>query len=93
MTGLPEYNHPAFFAAEAKLQMQGHFVVNPARNKVDHNGKTDEQIWQAYMRISVTQVAHVNAVFMLAGWEKSKGARLEYDIAKALGLEIWEQWD
>lgn len=32
MTGLPEYNYPAFHAAAAELRAQGWRVVNPAEN-------------------------------------------------------------
>lgn len=38
MRGIPEFNFPAFFAAEAKLRAQGHEVFNPARRDNEHHG-------------------------------------------------------
>ena len=29
------------------------------------------------------------AIYMMAGWESSKGAKAEYALAKALGLDIY----
>lgn len=38
MRGIPEFNFPAFFAAEDKLKAQGHVVFNPARRDNEHHG-------------------------------------------------------
>jgi hypothetical protein len=38
MRGIPEFNFPAFFAAEAKLVAAGHTVFNPARRDNEVHG-------------------------------------------------------
>lgn len=39
MTGIPEFNFPAFNAAAAALRKQGHYVFNPAERDIErHNG-------------------------------------------------------
>lgn len=39
MQGIPEFNFPAFFAAEAKLKAEGFNVFNPARKDTErHHG-------------------------------------------------------
>jgi hypothetical protein len=38
MRGYPEFNFPAFFAAETMLQEQGHTVFNPARRDNEDHG-------------------------------------------------------
>lgn len=38
MRGIPEFNFPAFFAAEDYLKEQGHEVFNPARRDNDRHG-------------------------------------------------------
>lgn len=83
MTGLPEFNYPAFHKAAAMLRAAGHDVINPAENPPPACGT-----WQGWMRMSVAQVAGVDGVVMLPGWECSRGARLEHDIATQLKLQV-----
>lgn len=84
MSGLPDNNRPAFHAEAARLRAQGHYVVNPAEIDLDE-GAT----WSDYMRADlVAMLSECNTLVMLQGWEQSKGANLEWLIAKALGFEI-----
>lgn len=79
MTGLPQFNRPAFFAAEAYLQGQGARVMNPA---VLPDGWTHD----AYMRIAIPMLMECEAVAFLPGWQQSRGARQEFTRAHAFGL-------
>ena len=83
MTGLPEFNKPAFYAAEAQLQAAGFEVVNPARN-----GLPDTAEWHQHMRADIKMLMDCDGVAMLDGWWMSKGARLEKNIADRLGMEV-----
>ena len=83
MTGLPDLNYPAFYAAEEALTAAGHAVLNPARN-----GTIVGNAWQQYMRLSIAQVLQAEAVALLPGWVNSRGALLERRIATALGLLV-----
>ncbi len=83
MTGRPQFNYPAFHQAAALLRAAGYIVVNPAENPAPACGS-----WLGYMRMSVAQVASVDCLVMLPGWPFSKGARIEYLIAKLLGLGV-----
>lgn len=83
MTGLPEFNYPAFHSAAAALRAQGHHVENPAENPMPPCGS-----WQGYMRMSLAQVAKCDAVYMLPGWRRSRGARIEHGLALDLELEV-----
>lgn len=83
MTGLPDYNYPAFHAAAAKLRALGHTVLNPAENPAPPCGT-----WQAYMRQAITQLVQCQSIVLLPGWADSKGAGLEFDIAMRLGLAM-----
>lgn len=38
MSNLPEFNFPAFHAAAAKLEAEGHTVFNPAQADIDRSG-------------------------------------------------------
>lgn len=83
MTGLPEFNFPAFHAAAAALRARGFEVENPAENPAPPCGS-----WLAYMRMAVVQVAKVDGLILLPGWEQSRGARVEFALATGLGLEV-----
>jgi len=82
MTGIEEHNVPAFNAAASYLQDIGAEVKNPADNE------DPSLTWQDYMRMSLVMISESDAMYMLRGWEKSKGATLEHTIAQALGLTI-----
>ena len=83
MTGRPQFNYPAFHQAATLLRVAGHIVINPAENPAPACGS-----WLGYMRMSVAQVASVDCLVMLPGWPLSKGARIEYLLAKLLGLGV-----
>ena len=84
MTGLPDFNRPAFHAAAATLRAQGHVVINPA--EVDLG---PDATWVDYMRVHLAEIARrVTQVFVLPGWESSRGAQLEVHVARALGLPV-----
>lgn len=44
--------------------------------------------WEQYMRNDLTELMTCDAIFMLDGWELSKGARLEHHNAEQLGMII-----
>jgi hypothetical protein len=84
MTGLPELNFPAFAAEAARLRAEGHDVVSPAElnEGLEHEG------WTACMRRDLGQLVTCDAVQLLAGWERSRGARLEWLVAERCGLAV-----
>lgn len=44
--------------------------------------------WKDYMHIDLAMIKICDAIYMLHGWEESKGARIEHCFAQILGLEI-----
>lgn len=97
MSNIPGLNFPAFHALAAELRAAGHDVVNPAEINVDADklvasgNVTGEQIsahWQLCMRADITQLVTCDAIIMLPGWLKSRGASLEHHIARILGLLV-----
>lgn len=86
MTGISEWNFPAFHAAAAKLRAIGHDVTNPAEND---DGDTSMS-WDYYMRQDIAHIMSVEGVAVLPGWQGSRGARLELLLASSLRLPIFE---
>ncbi|MEG9248036.1 DUF4406 domain-containing protein [Arthrobacter sp. Soc17.1.1.1] len=81
MTGLPDFNYPAFHAAEKQLQDAGYRTLNPARNP-------EQSSWQGYMRAGLGQLLEADAIALLPGWERSPGANIEKQLAFDLGLGV-----
>lgn len=81
MTGLPEFNYPAFNAEAERLRGLGYHVENPAEN--EHPA---DQTWAGYMRAALRQMLTCDAVAVLDGWAASKGAKLELDVAESVGI-------
>lgn len=90
MSGLPEYNRPAFYEAAAHLEDLGHAAINPANIRLPKG--TDS--WQDYMRATTRLLTHCHGVALLPGWEKSTGAQIERRWAEAVGLVVLplDQW-
>lgn len=85
MSGHPDLNFPAFHAVAATLRSFGHHVVNPA--EINANTGAD---WLTCMRADIKQLVDCNAICMLPGWEHSRGATLEREIAFGLGMAVYQ---
>lgn len=83
MTGLPDFNYPAFDKAGRDLQERGYAVLNPARVF-----DVEPASWKGYMVRALADVASSDGLALLPGWENSKGARLEVQVAFALDIEV-----
>ncbi len=81
MTGYLDFNFPAFHAEAARLRALGYQVANPAEINADASPD-----WADCMRADIRELVTCDAVALLDGWEKSKGANLEVHIASELGM-------
>lgn len=84
MTGIPEFNRPAFHEVASALTNDGHVVLNPA---ILPDGLSQRE----YMDICCAMIRCADAIFMLRGWEISEGAVAERALAKKLGVEIFTE--
>lgn len=84
MTGMPDFNYPAFFAAEKRLQAAGFGTLNPARAE----GREYCRTWLDYMRAGIRDVAACDGIALLPGWQDSRGAALEAHVARSLDLPV-----
>lgn len=84
ITGTDDYME-RFQKAEDFLADFSRFVINPA--KINANMPKDTT-WDEYMKISMCLLEMCDAIFMIDGWEKSRGANREYGYAKGRGMQI-----
>ena len=63
----------------------GYAVICPHTNTRFFQGATDDEIWlRGYIEI----LKRCDAIALVDGWERSEGARGEYQIAQELGLGV-----
>ena len=87
MTGYPALNFPAFFRMEQLLLKAGYAFRNPARINPSKTPHLSEQAyWQECMKRDIAQLVQCDTIILLKGYENSKGAMIEYNLAKELGL-------
>lgn len=86
MSGLPDFNYPAFFKAADDLKAAGYEPINPARQRPDvpHQGAK----WIDYMRLSLRDIADADGIALLPAWEDSRGARIECWLGDELGFDV-----
>ena len=88
ITGLPyEEVEKSFNEADIRLQEQGYEVVNPL-----NNGLPRESTWNEHMIADIKLLLDCDAIYMLNGWEISKGACIEFNIAVSLNYVIINRW-
>lgn len=65
-----------FKCAEATLRIQGFTVANPMENGLPEDAPYDEHI-----KRDLEMLAECDAIYLLNGWERSKGCRIEFNEA------------
>lgn len=100
MRGHPEFNFPRFFALAEIVEGMGHDVFNPAHEdmKAGFNpaGLTGHEdlaelgfdLSGAYMRDLMFICNTADAVVVMPGWAKSKGAVAEVAVARSLDRKV-----
>ncbi|SCQ72831.1 Hypothetical protein PFR_JS17-2_2064 [Propionibacterium freudenreichii] len=81
MSGMPDFNRPAFREAAKTLKGAGYLVADPSRHEVD-----DPEDWFQWIQAGLTALSSCDGVATLDGHEDSLGATLE--IATARWMKI-----
>ncbi len=85
MSGHPDLNYPAFAEEAARLRAGGFDVVSPA----ELNAGMEHEGWHACMKRDIVALLGCDAIALLSGREKSKGATLELKIARGMGMRVF----
>ena len=94
MSGYPDANRPAFFAAQDRLQRaysgHEHCFINPAQLDA-YEPLGEGATWYQYLRRDIPHLVKCTAIVVIEGWRQSRGAQLEVYIGRALGMPIFEE--
>ncbi len=66
------------------LELKGFEAVNPFNNPL-----ADDDDWHEHMRYDIGSLLDCDGVYMLKGWEQSKGCKLELDVASSCGIPVY----
>lgn len=96
MTGLPDYNFPAFHAAALLWRSRGWEVFNPAEVAEEdgfdcriHTPTIAQEI--RWKRREMEAIPTCQAIYLLRGWCNSSGAKSELHAALHIPLFIWTE--
>jgi hypothetical protein len=96
MSGIPDFNFPAFYQAAAKFEQRGWTVYNPANKEGEtlsaRARKSGDPVlaqqdgfnFREVFLWDIDKVIESDAIYMLPGWENSPGARGEHAVAVAM---------
>lgn len=73
----------AFANVEDMLQRLGYEPVNPF-----NNGIPAEEHWRVHMHADIKLLLDCDFIYMMKGWEMSKGCKLEHDVATSCGITV-----
>jgi hypothetical protein len=85
ITGRPDGNIEAFCDAALDILTAGNYPVNP--HDVGYLLSPGSS-WLDYMRVDIKALVDCDEIYMLRGWWRSRGARLEWVIAQGLGMKV-----
>lgn len=88
MARIADLNFPAFYAAEQRLKKLGYTVINPARFAGVFGDQPTGKLLDACCEAELAAIPFLDAIYLLRGWEASKGARTELTLALLGNKEI-----
>lgn len=95
MSGVPDYNFPAFEAGAKKLRELGYEVFSPHEADLERYGTLENvranATYRDCLRVDLNWILdHADAIALLPKWALSKGVAAELALANALSLEVFE---
>lgn len=96
MTGIDDLNRPLFKRYENTVRAMGFNPINPHDIKpTDAHGLpyTGEAGYDHFLLSDIEVLVKCDGILMLPGWEQSRGAKVELEIALVLGHCYFETLD
>lgn len=91
--GMAKHNYEAFHAAYKRLLEHGWQPIDPfditnAFGVPPTEVESNPRLLRAVMDAELSAIPHLDAIYLLRGWERSQGARAELAVALAHGKQI-----
>jgi len=95
MRGYPLYNFPAFDEAARRWRFRGWHVINPAElDRIEGSSEYTINLPPGFLRScmkrDLTAICDCDAIALLPGWEASRGTKVELELAKFIGLPVYD---
>lgn len=83
ISGTPDLNRTKFANATKQLRGLGYIVINP--HELCEGVPAEE--WNKCMRICIRRLVDADKLVLLDDWQQSRGAQIEFTIAKQIGIK------
>ena len=83
-----EERRKAFKEAQQKLETDGWTVFNPMENGLPPESTTHQHMHRDLATLTSEEIPF-DAIYMMKKWLHSKGCKLEFDVATAIGLDVY----
>lgn len=89
ITGTSDYAD-RFSAVEDRLIAEGYEVLNPVRTGkwLERYLAPEKPTWVQYMKHAIAAMMQADYIYMMGGWNQSKGGWLEHFLARVLNYNI-----
>ena len=81
---IQDYNRPAFEKAKGELVALGYDAISPS-DIADRIGP--DRPWLEYMKACIKELVDCDRIYLLDNWHASRGAKIEWNLARDLGIE------
>ena len=90
MTGIPEFNYPAFSLSKSELEAAGIAVKSPHEIPWPESPLgSNEELWQSMMKRALNMLLECEGIILMRGWVRSRGALVEFNVAAALKMPVY----
>lgn len=89
MSGLPAYNYPFFNMVATRLRAMNLEVRSPHEIETPPKGLEGQELWEWCMKRTVVMLEESDAIVLLPGWPRSRGAKAELQIALDKGYLVY----
>ena len=97
MTGFENANSEAFKEAAERIKRAGQTPINPHELPPVQTTGDAEKDWNLWMlrdmEYLLNDETRPDAIFMIDGWRKSKGALIEHALAISTGIKVFASYD